>query len=155
MSPDPNAIIELDRAECLEVLANERLCIMALTDGEQPYAIPVFYGFDGESVWLGISEGRKTALLDRNARVCVSVNQVGPGDAWRSVMVSGTARFISDPEERKRGIEVLMAHNRKFAKPAAAGSSGEGAAAAPPQRRHSGGRMLVIAEAVVTGRAKR
>lgn len=148
-TPDANGIVELEAEECGEVLASERLCIVAMVDGEQPYAIPLFYGYDGISLWLGISEGKKTAILDRNDHLCLAVTQVGPGDGWRSVLVRGRARWISDPEERKRGIQVLMEHNRKFR------AANTPSASAAPARRHLGGRMMVIADPVVTGRGKR
>lgn len=140
-----SGMVALGAEECSEVLASERLCVLAMADGGEPYAIPLFYGYDGRSLWLGISEGRKTSILERNDRLCVVVTQHAD-DAWRSVLVRGRARWITDPEERKRGIQVLMDHNRKFRRAQPTSS---------PQRRHSGGRVLLIADAVVTGRAKR
>ena len=140
----------LGDAECREVLNAQRLCVLAMTDGDMPYAIPLFYGFDGESVWLGISEGRKTELLDQNPLVCVSVNDVGPGDGWRSVLVNGRAIWVTDPEQRAKGIQVLMQHNRRGDRAAASSAQG-----APGGRRHGGGRIMLIAESVITGRAKR
>lgn len=150
--PNPGAIVEMDRAECAEVLARQRLCVLAATDGEQPYAVPMFYGFDGTTVYVGISEGRKTQLLDRNPRLCFTVSEVGPGDSWRSVVVLGRAAWITDPEQRAEAIQVLMRHNRRPERQTAASPPAEGA---PPPRRHSGGRMLRIEDAQITGRAKR
>ena len=144
-------MVELDRAECLAILASQRLGVLALTDGTAPYAVPLFYGFDGETVFLGTSEGRKTALIDANPRVCMSVAETGPGDAWRSVLVSGRATVVSDPAERERGIQVLMAHNRRPDRPQPSPAE-DGTA---PRRRHSGGRILRIDDAEITGRAKR
>ena len=101
-------------------------------------------------MFLGISEGRKTRVLDANPRVCLSVTQLGARDGWRSVTVTGRAVTITDPAERLRGVQVLMAHNRRSERPAS--SPAPDAAARP---RHSGGRILVVADAVITGRAKR
>jgi nitroimidazol reductase NimA-like FMN-containing flavoprotein (pyridoxamine 5'-phosphate oxidase superfamily) len=141
-------IVTLDDAECREILRAQRLCVLAMTDHDLPYAIPLFYGFDGATVWLGLSEGRKTQLLDQNPHVCLSVNDVGSGDSWRSVLVTGQARWVTDAEERAKGIQVLMQHNRRGERAAPTGD-------APPRRRHSGGRLLVVTDAVITGRAKR
>lgn len=149
-----NGIVDLELAECHAVLAEERLCTMAVVDGDEPYALPLFYGFDGTTVFLGISEGRKTRVLDANPRVCLSVTQLGTGDAWRSVQVSGRVANVQDPEERKRGVQVLMAHNRRPER-AAAAPAPNGGAAADAKPRHSGGRILVIEDATITGRAKR
>lgn len=138
----PRAIVALDDAQCREVLARQRLCILSAVDGGEPYAVPVYYGFDGDSLYLGVAEGRKTRALDANPRVYVVVTEVGPGDAWRSVAVAGVARTLVD-DERQRAIEVLIAHNRRF-RPADAPA---------PARRPSGGRVLRVEGKLLTGRS--
>jgi uncharacterized protein len=147
--PGDGGIVSLDDEECRAILREQRLCVLAMTDGDAPYAIPLFYGFDGESVWLGIAEGRKTHLLDRNPRLCLSVNEVGPGDAWRSVLVTGRATWIADPDQRAKGIQVLMQHNRRQDRPVTPQTEGA------PKRRHSAGRIMRVTDTVITGRAKR
>ena len=153
MKSAENNIVSLDLNECREILREQRLCVLAMTDGDAPYAIPLFYGFDGESVWLGIAEGRKTELLDRNPRLCISVNDVGPGDAWRSVLVTGRAAWVTEPEQRAKGIQVLMQHNRR--RDRAVTQAQAAAASTQRRRRHSGGRIMVVVDAVITGRARR
>ena len=125
------------------MLRRQRMCVLSIVDGGAPYAVPVYYGWDGRALHLGVAEGRKTRALDADPRVCVVVTETGPGDDWRSVMVVGTARALTDPEERARGVDVLVAHNRRP----------ERGATAPAPRR-SGGRILRIEEATVTGRAR-
>lgn len=149
-TPALRPIVALDGDECRDVLAKQRLCVLAMVDGDEPYAVPVYYGFDGTTMYLGVAEGRKTSVLDRNSRVCVTVSEPGARDSWRSVLVVGVARSISDAEERAHAIEVMMKHNRREdrATPATAPS---GSAAA----RHGRGRMLVIEQATITGRARR
>lgn len=153
--PSAAAIEVLDASECHAVLAGQRLGIVAMTDGADPYAIPMFYGFDpgtGE-LYVGVSEGKKTQLLDANPRVSVTVTDVGPGASWKSVIVRGRAEWVEEGDRRQKAIEVLMAHNRKFSsgqpKPAPTGE------VKMEQRNHAGGRMMRIAEAVMTGRTKR
>lgn len=144
----------LSPTECAEILSTQRLCVLSTSDDGQPYAVPMFYGWDGATMFIGISEGRKTVVLDANPRLCATVTEVGPGQSWRSVLVSGRAEWLSEAAERARAIEVLMAHNRRSRE--AAGErppEPEPGAAAP--RRHGTGRMLRIAEAVITGRARR
>ena len=150
-----SGIVEMDQTECLELLATQRLGILATVDGDEPYAIPMFYGFDGASVYLGISEGRKTRVLDTNPKLCLTVTEVGPGEAWRAVVVAGRASWVTGGEERLSAIDVLMSHNRRFAPPREATPAGNGAPSAPPPRRHSGGRLMRIADATITGRARR
>lgn len=145
-------LIPLSPAECAEILSTQRLCVLSTSDDGQPYAVPMFYGWDGAVMYIGISEGRKTSVLDANPRLCVTVTEVGPAQSWRSVLVTGRAEWVSEPAERARAIEVLMTHNRRSRE--AAGERPPDAASASP-RRHGTGRMLRVAEAVITGRARR
>jgi len=136
-------IVSLGADECRSVLERQRMCVVSVVDGDEPYAVPVFYGFDGEMLYLGVAEGRKTRALDANARVYVLVTEIGPGDAWRSVAVAGRARTITEPEERQRAIDVLVAHNRRV--------RGEPSTASAAPRR-AGGRVLAIEFPTLSGR---
>jgi len=138
-------IVPLCDAECRAVLERQRLCVVSVVDGEEPYAVPVFYGFDGQTLYLGVAEGRKTRALDVSARVYIVVTEVGPGDAWRSVAIAGRARTLVDAAERQAAIDVLIAHNRRV-------RASDPPRDTPPPRR-AGGRLLRIEDAVVTGRA--
>ena len=151
-----SGIVALSEAECHALLLGQRLCVLAAVDGDVPYAVPMFYGFDAGSgaLYLGISEGRKTRVLDDNARVALTVCTVGPGDAWASVMVAGRAETVVEPAARAAGVQVLMAHNRRL-RDAAAAPPPPVDAPPSPARRHSGGRIVRVVDAVLTGRAKR
>jgi nitroimidazol reductase NimA-like FMN-containing flavoprotein (pyridoxamine 5'-phosphate oxidase superfamily) len=147
------AIESLSDDECRLVLARQRLCTMSLVDDAEPYAVPVFYGFDGATLHIGLAEGRKTRVLDANPRVCITVTEVGPGDAWVSVQVTGTVEWI-DGDARAASVRVLMEHNRRVREVAAA-SAGTAPAPPSPPRRHGGGRILRVVDPQVTGRARR
>ncbi len=146
-----DGLVVLDRDECVDILSTQRLCVLATTDGEQPYAIPMFYGFDGDTLYIGISDGRKTEVLDVNPRVCVTVTDVQPGQAWRSVLVTGRAEWVTDAAERAKAIQVLIAHNRRSRE--RLGEPEPPADSAP--RRQGLGRMMRVAESTITGRARR
>ena len=145
VAPPPRVIVPLGDAECRAVLERQRLCVVSVVDDGEPYAVPVFYGFDGQTLFLGVAEGRKTRALDVSGRVYIVVTEVGPGDAWRSVAIAGRARTLVDAAERQAAIDVLVAHNRRV-RPSDPPRDG-----APPRR--TGGRVLRIEDAVVTGRA--
>jgi len=143
--PPARGIVPLSNAECRGVLERQRLCVVSVVDDGEPYAVPVFYGFDGRALFLGVAEGRKTRALDVSARVYIVVTEVGPGDAWRSVAIAGRARTLTDAAERQAAIDVLVAHNRRV-------RASDPPRDAPPSRR-TGGRVRRIEDAVVTGRA--
>jgi nitroimidazol reductase NimA-like FMN-containing flavoprotein (pyridoxamine 5'-phosphate oxidase superfamily) len=152
----PYGMSELPDAECRALLHRQRLCVISLVEGDRPYAVPVFYGFDGETIYLGVMEGRKTRALDANEHVCIVVTEVAPDDTWRSVIVEGVARVLTDPEERELAVAALIAHNRQAARrPSSGGDTGGDTGAESPRRRHAGGRILRIERARMTGRKKR
>ena len=144
-APPARVIVPLGEAECRALLERQRLCVVSVVDAGEPYAVPVFYGFDGATLYLGTSEGRKTRALDASSCVYIVVTEVGPGDAWRSVAIAGRARTLTDAAERQEAIDVLVAHNRRVR------GSGAPRETAPPPR--TGGRVLRIEDAVITGRA--
>src|SRR3954451_13563097 len=106
-------IVPLSDAECRSVLERQRLCVVSVVDGEEAYAVQVFYGFDGQALYLGVAEGRKTRALDVSARVYIVVTEVGPGGAWLSVAIAGRAGTVVEAAERQAAIDVLVAHNRR------------------------------------------
>jgi nitroimidazol reductase NimA-like FMN-containing flavoprotein (pyridoxamine 5'-phosphate oxidase superfamily) len=143
--PEPRIIETLSEDECRLVLERQRLCVVSVVDGDMPYAVPVFYGYDGVTLYLGTSEGRKTRVLDANSRVYVLITEVGPGDAWRSVAVAGRARTLTSDNERQQAIDVLIAHNRRV-RSLAGSPSGQ-------PRQRSGGRVLRIENPTFSGRS--
>jgi nitroimidazol reductase NimA-like FMN-containing flavoprotein (pyridoxamine 5'-phosphate oxidase superfamily) len=141
--PAARIIVTLDDARCREILERQRLCVVSVVDAEEPYAVPVFYGYDGESIYLGTSEGRKTRALDANPRIYIVVTETGPGDAWRSVAIAGRVQSVTDADARLRAIDVLVAHNRRV----------RGASSPASTPRRSGGRILRVDHPIITGRA--
>ena len=153
-SPSLAAIETLDDAACRALLGRQRLCIMSVVDGTEPYGVPLYYGFDGTTIYLGVAEGRKTQVLDANPAICLTVTEIAAGEAWSSVQVTGRAEWL-EGADRERGVAVLMEHNRRV-RGLQAGVPGPGAAdpGAPAPRRHGGGRLLRIAGPRLSGRTR-
>jgi nitroimidazol reductase NimA-like FMN-containing flavoprotein (pyridoxamine 5'-phosphate oxidase superfamily) len=62
------------------------------------YVVPLIYAYDEETVVAVTTEGRKTAMLRENPRVCVEVDEYdadGRG-SWRSVIAYGTYEELAD-----------------------------------------------------------
>ena len=148
----PPAIVPLADEECRLLLGRNRLCVLSVVDGSAPYAVPLFYGFDDTTVYLGVAEGRKTRALDVTPALCLTVTEIGPGDAWACVQVTGRAEWLAGAE-RAAAVDVLMRHNRhvRSLQPAPAPSLPP----ASPPVRHQGGRILRVADVVLTGRKRR
>ncbi|HJQ19139.1 MAG TPA: pyridoxamine 5'-phosphate oxidase family protein [Gemmatimonadaceae bacterium] len=136
---------EMSGAECRALLESQRVCVVSLVDGEEPYGVPVFYGLGADVLVFGLSEGRKTRVLDGNARVCVTIVDVQPDGMWRSVQVQGRAESLTSDADRAAAIETLKAHNRRLGH---APPSGGGHRPVAP------GRLVRVATTSVSGRAR-
>jgi nitroimidazol reductase NimA-like FMN-containing flavoprotein (pyridoxamine 5'-phosphate oxidase superfamily) len=110
-----------DRAEMEEILSRAEVLYLALHDEPAPYVIPLNFGYADGVLWFhGASEGAKLDLIRRDPRVgfsAVADARIVPGAAacdfaaqGRSVVGRGSARIVTDPAERRRGLDALMLH---------------------------------------------
>jgi nitroimidazol reductase NimA-like FMN-containing flavoprotein (pyridoxamine 5'-phosphate oxidase superfamily) len=83
---------ELSRGEIDEFLRGQRIARLGCQAGSVTYIVPLIYAYEDNSVVAVTTEGRKTAMLRENPRVCVEVDEYdtdGRG-SWRSVIAYGT-----------------------------------------------------------------
>ncbi len=110
-----------DRDEIEELLRKEKVCHMAMCDGDTPYVLPTTYGYENGIIYVHSSKfGRKIDVLRDNSRVCVVVDTghdlvQGPLDTsckstirFKSVIGNGRAKFVEDEAEKKKAMDVIM-----------------------------------------------
>ncbi|RSN70825.1 MULTISPECIES: pyridoxamine 5'-phosphate oxidase family protein [Actinomadura] len=96
---------ELDRAECLRLIAPGGIGRVAFDDGEGPTVIPVNYAVDGESVIFRTSESARmnrsllTAVPGGQVRMAFEVDRIDSAthEGW-SVLLRGGAHPLSEDE---------------------------------------------------------
>lgn len=111
---DPGAateMLELDRAECLRLLAEAGVGRIAVTvpNWPQPLIRPVNYVFDesSQSVLIRSGLGSKLYALLRSAKAVFEIDGADPvGRIGWSVIIRGLAEEITNPAELRR-IEGL------------------------------------------------
>ena len=97
-------------------LASVGFCV----DG-QPFVIPTLYGRDGNRLYLhGSAASRMLRELESGIQTCVTVTLVDGlvlarsafdhSMNYRSVVAFGTARKISDPEQKIKSLRVISEH---------------------------------------------
>lgn len=110
-----------DPAVMEDVPLKATVCRLGLCDDEQPYVVPMNFGYENRTLYFhSASEGQKLDILRRNNRVCFQVDTdveivVGGSGCncrarYRSVIGFGLATFIEDPTEKRRALAVLMRH---------------------------------------------
>jgi nitroimidazol reductase NimA-like FMN-containing flavoprotein (pyridoxamine 5'-phosphate oxidase superfamily) len=109
-----------DRAVIDAIIRQCLVCRLGLSDGEEPYVVPLCFGYDGEALYFhSASEGRKIDILRKNSRVCFEfdipegMREAEQGCRWgikyRSVIGFGTAEIVDDQEGKRRALEIVMA----------------------------------------------
>ena len=107
---------ELSPREVDEFLREQRIARLGCHSKGVTYVVPLIYAYEDAAVVAVTTEGRKTAMLRENPRVCVEVDEYdadGKG-SWRSVIAHGTCEELAGDE-----IEPALALMReRFARTA-------------------------------------
>jgi nitroimidazol reductase NimA-like FMN-containing flavoprotein (pyridoxamine 5'-phosphate oxidase superfamily) len=72
-------LVELDKAECLELLAGHEIGRVVFTEAALPAAQPVTYLLDEEEIVFRTGSGGKLAAATRNAVVAFQVDRIDGG----------------------------------------------------------------------------
>ena len=110
-----------DRRVIDDLLSAAAVCRLAMIDVGEPYIVPVNYGYrDGALYVHSAAGGRKIDILRRSARVCFEIESSAVitkhaepchwGAKARSIVGYGSVKFITDTEEKRKGLDVIMAH---------------------------------------------
>jgi len=107
----------------LEILDKSKVVHIAMIDGDEPYLVPMNYGYTMEDGKLtlyvhGATAGRKIDVLRANPKVFVEMDcDIMPfegkvacqyGTTYSSVMGTGTAVIVEDPQEKMKALSILM-----------------------------------------------
>ena len=109
-----------ERADLDVILHRAEIVYLAMNEGGKPYVVPMNFGYDGTALYLHSAlEGRKIGILQRQPQVSFAVTAdyrsvpaetaCGWTARYRSVMGAGVASFLASPEEKARGLDILMA----------------------------------------------
>jgi nitroimidazol reductase NimA-like FMN-containing flavoprotein (pyridoxamine 5'-phosphate oxidase superfamily) len=108
-------------AELRAVLSRERVVRIAFAVENEPYVVPMSYGYDPELHALVLhtaASGRKLEFVARNPRVCFEIE--GPsrlrraervcawGLSYESLIGYGVLTELLTEDEKRRGLDCLM-----------------------------------------------
>ena len=112
-----------DINEIIEILEKSKVVHIGMIDGDEPYVVPMNYGYileDGKlTLYLhGARRGRKIDVLRENPKVffelCCDVTPFEGevackyGITYASIMGRGVATLVEDVEEKKKALSILM-----------------------------------------------
>lgn len=109
-----------DPKEMAAVIGRAAYCHLSLSDGDQPYGVPLCFGFrDGILYLHSAPKGRKLAIIEKHPKVCVifvAEAAPRPGSSpcnwtmtYESVVGFGEAEILNDPFEKRAALNVIAA----------------------------------------------
>jgi nitroimidazol reductase NimA-like FMN-containing flavoprotein (pyridoxamine 5'-phosphate oxidase superfamily) len=104
-----------------DIINRSTVCRMALSETNRPYLVPVCFGYRNRTLYVhSAREGKKIDILKKNNNVCVEFDvdheivKTGQACKWgmkyRSVICYGTASFVDDDRQKRKALDVIMAH---------------------------------------------
>jgi len=110
-----------DPIEIEEIIKGARVCRLGLVDGDEPYVVPVCFGYEKNAFYFHCApEGRKIEIIKKNNQVCVEIDTdveiisaEKPCDwstRYRSVIGVGRAVILEENEAKAYGLNVIMKH---------------------------------------------
>lgn len=112
-----------DINEIIEILDKSKVVHVGMIDGDEPYVVPMNYGYvleDGKlTIYLhGARRGRKIDVIKANPKVfyemCCDITPFEGevackyGITYASIMGRGLATLVEDVEEKKKALSILM-----------------------------------------------
>jgi uncharacterized protein len=104
------------------IIHQSEVCRLALALDNEPYLVPVNFGYDGVAIYLHTAtSGRKITFFETNPRICFEfegecqlVSDPIKACRWtmnyNSVIGYGTIRELVTDEEKRFGLNQIMRH---------------------------------------------
>lgn len=108
------------------IIHNCRYCHIAFSGGEEPYLIPVSFGYQNGTVYIHTArKGRKLDLVSRHNRVAIafeyevqlvknSPQPCGWSFSYYSVVGRGHMEEITGQERKRRALGIIVNHYSPF-----------------------------------------
>jgi hypothetical protein len=107
-----------------DLFATAGVCRIAMIDDGEPYVVPLNYGYRDNALYIhSAAAGRKIDILKRNGRVCFEIESASAiikhaepchwGTRSRSLIGYGRVEILTDCQEKRRGLDIIMAHYGK------------------------------------------
>jgi uncharacterized protein len=92
----------LTPSEIEEILTHEAIAFLGCSADAKPYVVPIWFAWDGASIFGFTSEGKKVHVLRQNPHACVTIARVENIVNWRSVIATGDYQEL-------HGVEIARA----------------------------------------------
>lgn len=108
-----------DKSVLDEILTSSKICRLGMIDNGLPYVLPFNFGYHENCIYIhSAPEGKKIDILKKNPLVCFEVEQQADivedeiackwSTLYRSVVGYGNVQLVTEFEEKKRDLEIIM-----------------------------------------------
>ena len=111
---------EIFKVSAIEAIIKKALiCRLGLSDGENPYIVPLSFGYKDKTLYFhSAATGKKIDIIRKNPRVCfeIDINSeiIKAEDAckwgmrYQSVIGYGKAVLLQNAEEKREALKIIM-----------------------------------------------
>ncbi len=111
-----------EREEIDAIIHASPVCRMAMASGNEPYLVPLSFGYDGSAIYIHTAvKGKKIDIIEHNPKVCIEfehqVQIISDDDkacnwsfAYQSVIGFGTISELQEPSQKEEGLNHIMRH---------------------------------------------
>jgi uncharacterized protein len=104
------------------IIDQSQICHLACCLDNQPYVIPISFGYDGNTIYFHTARaGKKNEIFLKNPQVCLGFestvnlitdqeNACGWTFDFQSVIATGEIEEIKQPDLKKYGLNQIMLH---------------------------------------------
>ena len=106
----PLKLPKMNSKEVQNLLDQEKICRIAFRGKDFPYMAPFQYIRIGNTMYFHFTNyGRKIQLVDKDKRVCVSVERFMPDmNQYHFVVLRGQLERVNDSKETKEAVHRLV-----------------------------------------------
>ncbi len=98
---------DLSKDECSSLLSATRYGRLGLTNGSQPYIVPMSYVYQDSRIYLhSRGKGKKVEYVTENPRVCFQIDLLEK-ERWSSVIATGIARLSDSVEAKQKMFDAF------------------------------------------------
>jgi nitroimidazol reductase NimA-like FMN-containing flavoprotein (pyridoxamine 5'-phosphate oxidase superfamily) len=112
----------IDRKVIEEILSKSLICRLGMICDGVSYIVPLNYGYKMNAIYIHSSgEGKKIDILRTNNKVCFEIEDMAEvikkdlscdwATKYRSLIGYGTVEIITDYEQKKLGLDIIMAQH--------------------------------------------
>ena len=102
---------EMDDKDSKKILQRVGYGHLGLASDSHPYVVPIHYAYNEPYIYIFTTEGKKTEIIKNNPEICLQVEELTDEKNWQSVIVVGDAVQLTNKEEIKSAMDLILATN--------------------------------------------